>query len=167
MKKILVVFLALYVVNAVVAEPKAEKEKGKTRKVSVVSDIVDAYEMYVYGVAFSPIDSVVYMTDEQKLDGAQIHLRSKFLVARNELSNQLRNQMLLEGEKNFSCCVVYSPKIKDLDKKYLKQAAFYKKRGFKVMHISQDRFVFKAVRTEYNDEGYATEEVEVPVSEEE
>lgn len=164
MKKIIFLLIALMTFTLSFAQKKEAKKK-KTKKIEVVSDIVDAHGMYVYGVAFSPVDSVVYMTDEQELKDAQIHLHTKFIVARNELSNQLRNQMLLEGEKNFSCCVVYSKDLKKLDKKYLKQAAYYKKRGYTVNHISQDRFLFKAVRTEYNEGGYATEEIEVPVEE--
>lgn len=163
MRKIILIVMALLTVCLSFAQK--QKPKGKTKKIQVVSDVVDAYEMYVYGVAFSPTDSVVYITEKQKLEGAQIHLRSKFLVARNELSNQLRKQMLLEGEKNYSCCVVYSQNMKDIDKKYLKQIAYYKKRGFTINNINQDRFVFKAVRTEYNEGGYATEEIEVPVEE--
>lgn len=164
MKKIILLLIALLTIGGVSAQK--QKEKKKTKKVEVVSDIVDAYDMYVYGIAFSPVDSIVYITEKQKLEGAQIHLRTKFLVARNELSNQLHKQMLLEGEKNFSCCVVYSQNQKDIDKRYLKQIAYYKKHGFTVNNINQDRFVFKAVRTEYNEGGYATEEIEIPVDEE-
>ena len=139
-----------------------DAKKGK-QKIRYVSDIVDAHEMYLYGIAYSPVDSVVYFTDEMSLDGAQIHLRTKFLVARNELSSQLRNHMVFEGEKNRTCCVVFSQDSKKLDKKYLKQVEYYKKRGYLVKFINSDRFQFKAVRTEYTDEGYAIEEKEVSV----
>ena len=109
MKKIFLLIIALASISAVNAREPKDKDgkKGKTKKIEVVSDIVDAHEMYIYGVAFSPIDSVAYITDIQKIDDAQIHLRTKFIVSRNEYSNQLKKQMLLEGEKNFSCCVVY------------------------------------------------------------
>lgn len=166
MKKIFVLILAMLSVSTLSArEPKAKSGKGKTKKIEVVSDIVDAHEMYVYGIAFSPIDSVVYITDVQHLDDAQIHLRTKFIVSRNELSNQLRNQMLLEGEKNFSCCVVYDQNLKKLEKKYQKQQRYYNKHGFRVNNIRIDRFKFKAVRTAYTEGGYATEEIEIPVEE--
>ena len=164
MRKIVVLLIALLTMSASYAQK--EKAKTKTKKVQVVSDIVDAYDMYVYGVAFSPIDSVVYITDVQKLEGAQMHLKTKFIVSREELSRQLKNQMMLEGEKNFSSCVVYGQDIKKLEKKHQKQLAYYNKRGFQVNQLTTDRFVFKAVRTEYNEEGYATEEIEVPVEEE-
>lgn len=165
MKKIFLLIIALASISAVNAREPKDKDgkKGKTKKIEVVSDIVDAHEMYIYGVAFSPIDSVAYITDIQKIDDAQIHLRTKFIVSRNEYSNQLKKQMLLEGEKNFSCCVVYGQKLKKLEKKYQKLQKFYQKHGFKVNNIRSDRFVFKAVRTAYTEGGYATEEIEVPV----
>jgi hypothetical protein len=163
MKKIVIFLMALLTMTASYAQKS--KANVKTKKVQVVSDIVDAHGMYVYGVAFSPVDSVVYITDEQELDGAQMHLRTKFIVGRDELSKQLQRQMMLEGEKNFSCCVVYSQDIKKLDKKYQKQISYYKKRGFTVNQLSRDRFLFKAVRREYTEGGYATEEIEVPVEE--
>ncbi len=163
MKKIVIFLMALLTMTASYAQKS--KANVKTKKVQVVSDIVDAHGMYVYGVAFSPVDSVVYITDEQELDGAQMHLRTKFIVGRDELSKQLQRQMMLEGEKNFSCCAVYSQAIKKLDKKYQKQISYYKKRGFTVNQLSRDRFLFKAVRREYTEGGYATEEIEVPVEE--
>ena len=165
--RLFVLLFAIMATNlALFAKEKGDKNtKRETKKIRVVSDIVDAHDMYIYGAAFSPVDSIVYLTDEQKLDGAQMHLKTKFLVSRDELSKQLRNQMLLEGEKNFSCCIVYSQDIKKLDKKFIKQVDYYKKHGFTVNIIGQDRFAFKAVRTEYNENGYATEEIEIPVEE--
>lgn len=140
-------------------------QKSEKHKIRYVSDIVDAHGMYVYGVAFSPVDSVVYFTDKMSMDDAQIHLRTKFLVAREELSSQLRNHMIFEGEKNRTCCVVFDKDSRKLDKKYQKQIDYYRKRDYLVKFISSDRFQFKAVRTEYTDEGYAVEEKEVALEE--
>ncbi len=187
MKKILMMFLGLMLMTNGMAQmpggrPEGEKPSGKLpkggkpdekqsdkkkkvrkKKIQVVSDVVDAHGMYVYGIAYSPIDSIVYVTEQQSLDDAQIHLNTKFLVARNELSNQLRNHMMLEGEKNRTCCVVYNKDPEKLDKKYKKLLKHYQKRGFLVKLLDNSRFTFKAVRTEYTEGGYAVEEKEIVV----
>ena len=46
--------------------------------------------LYVFGIAASFNDSVVYITDIQQVDSAWMATKTKFLLGRNNYSNQLK-----------------------------------------------------------------------------
>lgn len=121
-----------------------KKKKEKTPK----EDVKETLRVYVYGVAISPSDSVVYMTDELILDSAMIYKKSKFLYGRELLSRQLHDHLAQQGVGRCISSVTFAKTIKDLDKRYLKQAKKLRKRGYLIKNVSQTDFRFVAVKAE-------------------
>ena len=72
MKRILTILMALAVMTTVAAKPqkdgeaqgKERKTEKKAKKKKSDTEVTEAGRLYVFGVALSPADSVVYMTDE-------------------------------------------------------------------------------------------------------
>ena len=128
--------------------PKEQKEKKKNKKKEAKQEIIEAKRLYVYGIAMSPSDSVVYMTDELLLDNAQLVKKTNFLVGREKLSLQLAKHMAQKGEKDRICSVTFAKSIKKLDKMYLKQVRKLQKQGFLVKNVGQGEFRFETVREE-------------------
>lgn len=120
---------------------KPEQEKKKAEKAEKKS----TSRVYLYGVAMSMQDSVVYMTDELILDDAVLYNKNTFLEGRDQLSAQLSDHMAQKGEKNRVCSVTFAKNVKKLDKKYLKQVEKLKKRGYLVKSVGQGEFRFKSV----------------------
>lgn len=100
---------------------------------------------YIYGVAISPTDSVVYMTEVMKVEGAKIMKSSKFLSGRANYSTQLRQYMDEDGVKNRTCLVSFAAERKKAEKKYLKQKNYFTKKGYLIKYLDQSYFTFKAV----------------------
>ncbi len=142
MKKILTIMLATLTMTAATASAQNNDSKGTKQE----SAIVEAGRIYIYGVAISPSDSIVYMTDELMLENIQIEKKTRFLVGRSELSQQLRDHMSAQGEVNRICSVTFSPNLNKLDKQYKKQLNKFMKRGFTVKNVSQADFRFQTVR---------------------
>ena len=92
--------------------------------------------VWVFGVATVLNDSVVYMTDIQQLDSANIYGKGKFLYSRNNYSYQLRDHMAKTGIDNAMCVTVFATSQKDIEKKYL---ALRKKFSKKPKHASSDK----------------------------
>lgn len=132
------------------AAPKAKEAKDKKSKKEKKSDgtALQTKCIYIYGVAMSPSDSVMYMTDELILDSAMIYSKSKFLYGRDGLSGQLRDHLARQGVANCISSVTFAKSIKDLDKLYLKQAKKLKKQGFLIKNVSQTDFRFVTVKAE-------------------
>lgn len=120
---------------------KPEQEKKKAEKAEKKS----TSRVYLYGVAMSMQDSVVYMTDELILDDAVLYNKNTFLEGRDQLSAQLSDHMAQKGEKNRVCSVTFAKNVKKLDKKYLRQVEKLKKRGYLVKSVGQGEFRFKSV----------------------
>ncbi len=129
-------------------QKKELKEKKKSKKKEAKNEIIEAGRLYVYGMAMSPSDSVVYMTDELLLDNAQLVKKTKFLVGRESMSLQLAKHMAQKGEKDRICSVTFANSIKKLDKMYLKQVRKLQKQGFLVKNVGQGEFRFETVREE-------------------
>lgn len=154
MKKYLIIIVSLFLFMGV-ASAQSETEgkatasvpkKVKKNKADKNSDVTEAGTLYVFGVALNPTDSIVYMTDELMLENAQVHKKTSFLVNRDELSYQLRDYMTSQGLPNRTCSVSYAKTIKALDKKYNKQLARFKKKGYLIKYADQTVFRFKTVR---------------------
>ena len=114
--------------------------------------LIKAPSMYVYGISFSATDSIIYMTEVYKLEDAQITKKSKFLYGRNELSSQLKQHMYMEGFKKQTCTVSFDINKTKAEKKYLKQKAYFLKKGYVVKFIHPDNFKFKTVKFEGSEE---------------
>ena len=100
-----------------------------------------AKTIYLYGVGFSAVDSVVYFTDEQRLD-SMVFNSKKFLQNRATLSEQLTNYLTSIGEKKYTGTIVFDTNLKKLDKKFLKDAKYYKKLGYTIKAADKSQFTF-------------------------
>ncbi len=124
-------------------DPKkeAKKKKKQAEKEARPKKMV-AKTIYLYGVGYSPVDSVVYFTDEQKLDSMVMEKKTSFLEKRAVLSEQLANYLTSIGEQKFISAIVYDTHLKKLDKKYLKHAKYYKKLGYTIKAADKSQFSF-------------------------
>lgn len=104
--------------------------------------------VYMFGFSASFNDSIVYITDIQKLEDAWINGKSGFLVNRNDYSYQLQNYLKQKGEQTPTCVTFYALSQKDIQKKYenLKKKYTDKKKGdFLVSYLKAGDFTFTAV----------------------
>ncbi|MCQ2221730.1 MAG: hypothetical protein MJZ12_10050 [Prevotella sp.] len=134
MNKIIAVLFSLIFVP-VVASAQAEK-------------ITPAGEMYMFGVAFSPLDSTVYITELQSIKEAYVYKKSKLLYDRSAYSSQLKRFLADTGIDRMVSSVSYASKRKDTEKKYLKMKQKYQKKGFLIKHITSADFSFKEVEND-------------------
>ena len=88
------------------------------------------------------MDSVVYFTDEQRLDSMVMEKKTKFLEKRATLSEQLANYLTSIGESKYTAAIIYDTNLKKLDKKYIKHAKYYKKNGFTIKPADKSQFSF-------------------------
>jgi hypothetical protein len=116
-------------------EPKPQKVKKQTPEKFYAKTI------YLYGVGFSAVDSVVYFTDEQRLDSMLLN-NKKFLKNRFVLSEQLTNYLTSIGESKYTGAIVFDTNLKKLDKKFLKDAKYYKKLGYTIKAADKSQFTF-------------------------
>lgn len=119
-------------------------------------------EMYIYGVAFAPTDSVVYMTQLQMVPNAQVYKKSRLLFNRSEYSIQLREYTKSIGLNNMTVAVTTSENIKKAEKKYLKQKQKYVKSKILVKSFSMTDFMFHEVEVNEDDELQA-QKMDTPV----
>lgn len=154
MNKILVTLLSLMLMNTAYAasgrESKAESKKAKAekkdKKKSNDKSFVEAGRIYLYGVAMSPTDSIVYMTDELYLDSMVMDRKTKFLFGRERLSKQLATHMAGRGESNYVCSITFAKTVKNIDKLYARQAKILRKQGYLIKNVGQEEFRFERVR---------------------
>ncbi len=74
-------------------------------------------QVYVMGVSFSFKDSVLYMTDIQRIDSVKL-TKEKFLPDREDYSSQLRSYLEeKDGDRNHTCVTYFSEIKEDLQKK--------------------------------------------------
>ena len=80
---------------------------------------VRAEHMYIFGFSASFNDSTLYITDIQDVQGAWYDSKTKFLLARDSYSSQLK-EFLAEkkGQNDRVCLVMYASTRKKAEKKY-------------------------------------------------
>lgn len=102
-------------------------------------------KIYMFGFSASFKDSVVYVTDIQNVQGAWIETKSKFLLARDEYSRQLKNHLAdqLQQPKRV-CMVFFAMNRKKIEKEYLKLMKKYKK-GYEIRYLNATEFKFEAI----------------------
>ena len=121
---------------------KKEKMKEKaTAKPEKLHKIISK-TIYLYGVGFSAVDSVVYFTDEQRLDSMVMDKKTSFLAKRATLSEQFANYLTSIGESKYTAAIIYDTNLKKLDKKYMKQAKYYQKNGYTIKPADKSQFSF-------------------------
>lgn len=106
--------------------------------------------LYIFGMAASFTDTIVYFTPVQEVDSAWVN-KKDFLLGREEYSYQLRDylagQLLMPHR---TCVVVFGNKRKKVEKKYAKMMRLYSSpaknaRQYDVRHISSQDFRFHSV----------------------
>lgn len=82
--------------------------------------------VYMFGLAASFNDSIVYFTDVQEIQEATINGKTKFLQAREQYARQLRDYLKnSQSESQRTCIVFYDKKRKKVEKKFLKMKRLY------------------------------------------
>ncbi|WP_287677506.1 hypothetical protein [Bacteroides sp.] len=121
----------LFTVSIVVgATAKKSKDKNK-------------YGVYMAGVSASFTDSLVYFTDIQFLDSAQVDGKG-FLVGRSQYSVQLKDYLeTKEGGKNRTCFMFFNLKKNKLQKELQKLKEKYNKGKNMVLKDVNPEFKFE------------------------
>lgn len=113
--------------------------------------------VYLYGMAMSLTDSVVYVTEVQVMERAELNAKTKFLEGRTLYSEQLR--FYLEGTglpAQMTCAVSYNVKKQKLEKEHQRTLSkLQKKKGLTVKHIAKSDFTFTPFDTPSDDEAPA------------
>ena len=120
---------------------------------------VQVPKMYMFGMAASFNDTIVYFTNVQEIDSAWIEKKNKFLQARQLYSLQLRDYLASAKQMPHRTCIVYAHKNrKKVEKKYLKTRKLYmpskkQRQGNDIRLLGNEDFQFKVVdlRNFYDD----------------
>lgn len=117
---------------SVVVGATAKKSKDKNK-----------YGVYMAGVSASFTDSLVYFTDIQFLDSAQVDGKG-FLVGRSQYSVQLKDYIeTKEGGKNRTCFMFFNLKKNKLQKELQKLKEKYNKGKNMVLKDVNPEFKFE------------------------
>lgn len=105
----------------------------------------DAEHIYIFGFSASFNDSLVYVTDIQRLDSVHLEPKTKFLKSRAAYSNQLEFYLSDQMNRpNTTCAVFFDKEKKSLEKKYNKILKRYKEDSQAIIKIlTQEEFCFK------------------------
>ena len=99
--------------------------------------------VYVFGVAASFSDTLVYYTDIQLLDSVVLD-KSGFLPQRDMYSYQLKNHLEYNlGKQNYTCIIYFSDNKKKLEKEASKVKSGYQKGEQTLQAIEPSEFQFK------------------------
>lgn len=117
---------------SIVVDATAKKSKDKNK-----------YGVYMAGVSASFTDSLVYFTDIQFLDSAQVDGKG-FLVGRSQYSVQLKDYLeTKEGGKNRTCFMFFNVKKNKLQKELQKLKEKYNKGKNMVLKDVNPEFKFE------------------------
>lgn len=107
-----------------------------------MKDKNQAKTVYVFGMAASFNDSIVFSTDIQPVDSVQL-TKEGFLPRRADYANQMKNYLeFQQGKKDYTCMIYFSENKAKLEKEASKVKAKYKK-GMVLKNLDTDTFVFK------------------------
>ncbi|MBR2115240.1 MAG: hypothetical protein IJ929_11340 [Prevotella sp.] len=107
MKKTLKLFVLTLVLAAMATTVEAKRVKTS--------------HMYMFGFAASFVDSTLYLTDVQDVQGAWYDTKDKCLMLRDSYSDQLKEYMKEKmGQPNRVCLVIFAKTKKKAEKKYQK-----------------------------------------------
>lgn len=108
-------------------------------------------KMYMFGMAASFNDSIVHFTDILEVDSAWIDSKTKFLLARDSYSYQLRTHLSDNLHMPHRTCIVFYEQSREkLEKKYQQMLRLYMspKKGsqhFDVRMVERGTFSFSAI----------------------
>lgn len=115
-------------------------------------NIVASKDMYMFGVAFTPLDSTVYMSELQPITGAHVYKKSKLLYDRGAYSQQMKRFLTdTAGLDRMIVSVSYARKRGAAEKKYIKMKQRFQKKGYLVKFITATDFTFKEIPFEINE----------------
>ncbi len=101
--------------------------------------------VYMYGIATSLMDSVVYVTEIQQVEGAVVNSKNGFLEARSLYSEQLRAFLeQLGNQGNMTCAVCFHEKKHKIQKKHQKLLGKYAKKDIILKTLKDSEFQFEA-----------------------
>lgn len=105
--------------------------------------------IYIFGFSASFSDSIIYMTNVQKVDSAWIDSKTKFLLGRENYSYQLKDYLANKlNQQNRTCLVIFGKTQKEAEKKYLKMKKVYvdKAEGmYDIRYIKDNEFKFQPI----------------------
>lgn len=101
-------------------------------------------QVYAFGIAASFNDSVVYCTEIQVLDSAELD-KNGFLPKRELYTYQLKNHLEYEMKKpDYTCMIYFSESKGKLEKEAVKVKGKYKKANGQVLQtVNPAEFTFK------------------------
>lgn len=103
--------------------------------------------VYVYGIAASFLDTVVYITDVQMVDS--VKLEKGLFPHWSAYSYQLKNYLeQTEGSPNRTCAIYYSENKKKLEKEALKLKNKYLKKKILIKSVNPEQFKFRKAENE-------------------
>lgn len=138
MRRILFILLSLCLSIGIQA-----KKESKTELVTV----------YLYGMSSSFRDSVVYMTDIQKVDGAYL-LPKGLLGGLSEYVSQMNTHFAKQGfvdEKKRINTVFFKTTRKKAEKAYLKLRKRYQNSAVILKPLPESEFIFKTIAPSYDE----------------
>ena len=111
---------------------------------------VSVPKMYIFGMAASFSDTIIYFTNVQEIENAWIDTKGNMLLGRNFYSMELRNYLKYQGADNRTCIVVANKKRSKLEKKYLKMKKLYSqskdgKQHYDIRYINDQDFKFRTI----------------------
>ena len=101
--------------------------------------------VYMIGVAFSFVDSAVFITDMHQVDSISIEKKTKFLMDRQLYSFQLQRYLEVTYKGGpYMPCVFFSPNRKKMERRYLSLHKRYAHNDeFRMNLVDQGMFRFK------------------------
>lgn len=113
-------------------------------------------KVYMFGIAASFNDSIVYFTNVQEVSNAWIESKNNFLLDRGNYSVQLKEFLAQKMQSPQRTCVIYYDTNRTkLEKKFIKIRQLYtqqKKKQtnhFDVRYVEDGEFAFKALDASY------------------
>ncbi len=129
LRVIMALALAFVLCSAFTMKKDKDKEKEKP--------------VYVFGVAASFSDTVVYYTPVQLVDSVVLD-KNGFLPQRDMYSYQLKNHVEYQLNKpNYTCSIYFSENKKKLEKEAAKVKSGYQKSKQTLQAIEPDEFKFE------------------------
>jgi len=139
MKRKLVYIIMAAVLTATTLTVTARSKQGNNQ----------ATRMYMFGMAASFTDSLVYFTGVQTVDSAHIDPKTKFIWGSEFYSNQLRTYLDQQLHQPHRTCIVYYDRDRNkLEKKYLKVRQLYTTKArqkFEIHELTEQDFHFTHV----------------------
>ena len=132
--------LFLIVPNILFAKDKPDKDKEKSKTTTI----------YMFGVGAAFGDSVVYITDVNRVDSVVYEKKTGYLKDRADYSMQLKEYLEKKlGLERRTCAVFYSDSKAKADKKYQKLYKTYNNGGTSsVIKLGTDEFRYVCVKEE-------------------